>query len=88
MGHAGDVHCLKGIVDAVEDAPVPHANAPEVFIPTELFASGRSRIIRQRHDFAVDAGKERISERVQLFLCGRFEGERVATHAASAFLAG
>ena len=59
-----------------KNAPVSHADAPLIFVPSELFASWRARILGQRHNSGIYPGKQGIVERVQ-FLPGRwlyFEG--------------
>jgi hypothetical protein len=57
VSDTGDTDALGGIVNDVHDTPVAHADAPMVFVPSELFASRRARIFGKHEDLAVDPSK-------------------------------
>ena len=45
VSDAGNTHALSVIVNDVQNAPVAHADAPVVFVPSELFASWRAWVL-------------------------------------------
>jgi hypothetical protein len=57
-----------GVIQQVNDTVIVHADAPLVFVPSELLASCRSGIVGKRHNLAVYPRKQRIVEPVKLFL--------------------
>ena len=67
VSDAGNTHALSGIVNDVHDTPVAHADAPLVFVPSKFLASRRAGIFGKHENLAIDPGKQRIVQRVQLF---------------------
>ena len=65
VSDAGNADALGGIVNYVHDTPVAHADAPLVFVPSELLRSRRAGIFGKHENFSVDPGKQRIVQRVQ-----------------------
>jgi hypothetical protein len=60
MGDAGDTHQRSRVIKDVNHAPIAYPDSPMVTIPLEFLASCGTGIVRQRHNLAVDAGKQRI----------------------------
>jgi len=65
VSDAGNAHALGCIVNDVHDAPVTHADAPLVFVPSELLRSRRAGIFGKPENLAIDPGEQRIVQRVQ-----------------------
>ena len=81
MRDAGYTYALRWIVNEVDYTPVAYSYAPLVFMASEFLASCGARIFGQRHNPAVDATKDGIVEGVEFFLGGRFDDDRVVSHA-------
>src|ERR1035438_9590018 len=80
VGHVGHGDGLARVVDYVDYPVITYPNAPQIFVAFQLFASWRPRIIGKGQNLAIDAGEQRIVQRVQLLLRGLFDVERVLRH--------
>src|SRR5271169_898849 len=81
VSDAGNAHALGGIVNDIHHTPVAHADAPLVFVPSELLRSRRAGIFGKHENLTVDPGKQRLVQRIQFLRGSGLYFERVFSHA-------
>lgn len=76
MPDANDEHDKPPVVDSINDAPVTHANAPEL-VSSQLLRALRPRALGELLDLANDADLDRSFEVVQRVSRRGSEGDAV-----------
>jgi hypothetical protein len=66
MTDGRNVHQKLRIIDAVNEAPIPDPNSPQILCALEFLATGWTGCRRQRFDAANDAGRYCPVKRLQL----------------------
>jgi len=69
MRDASHADEFRRIVDDVHDAPITHPYSPQIFVASQLFASGRSRMDREQFQFFNYAVQENIRQGIKFFAC-------------------
>ena len=72
---------FRGCIDEVDHPVIAYPNPPKIFVPSQLIAPQRPRIVGQREDLPIYPGEQRIVKRVQFLQRRLLDVERKVRHA-------
>jgi hypothetical protein len=80
MSDTRNRHDLGSVIYDVYDAPIADANSPVIFEGFEFLAACRPGVFGKRQNSQVYSREEWVSERIQFFLGGVFNVQRIVSH--------
>ena len=83
MRNASDAYCPVIVVDDVDDAVIPDADAPEISMAAQFPAAGWPGISGQALDFRHQPRDEPVAQVLELLPGGRFNVNDVFSHAGA-----